>query len=401
MKKRILFVDDEERVLEAIRRMMRPMRKEWDVEAVNSGKKALEILENEKFDVIVSDIKMPGMDGAQLLDLVRRKYPGIARVVLSGHADKEVIIKLVGTVHQYLSKPCNGEALKNVVARACQMSNLMASERMRNVVSQIDSLPSLPQLHIQLIEELKQSEPDMGKIEKIVSQDIGMSSKILQLVNSTFFGLAHHISSPGHAVSMLGLDTIRAMVYSIHIFSQFDKAALDGFPMEALWEHSTAVGTWSRRVGILAGANAKLIDASFIAGLLHDIGILVVASQMPGEYREVMKLAQDPDYDLVDAEREITGASHAEVGAYLIGIWGLPAAIVEATLFHHEPQNSHGEGFQALTAVHMANGFFNEQGDWLGPGLSTGLDRIYLAKLGLEDQIENWRAKARQPLERE
>ncbi|MFW6256282.1 MAG: response regulator, partial [Candidatus Sumerlaeota bacterium] len=141
MKKRILFVDDEERVLEAIRRMMRPMRKEWDVEAVNSGKKALEILENEKFDVIVSDIKMPGMDGAQLLDLVRRKYPGIARVVLSGHADKEVIIKLVGTVHQYLSKPCNGEALKNVVARACQMSNLMASERMRNVVSQIDSLP--------------------------------------------------------------------------------------------------------------------------------------------------------------------------------------------------------------------------------------------------------------------
>ncbi len=381
--------------------MMRPMRKEWDVEAVNSGKKALEILENEKFDVIVSDIKMPGMDGAQLLDLVRRKYPGIARVVLSGHADKEVIIKLVGTVHQYLSKPCNGEALKNVVARACQMSNLMASERMRNVVSQIDSLPSLPQLHIQLIEELKQSEPDMGKIEKIVSQDIGMSSKILQLVNSTFFGLAHHISSPGHAVSMLGLDTIRAMVYSIHIFSQFDKAALDGFPMEALWEHSTAVGTWSRRVGILAGANAKLIDASFIAGLLHDIGILVVASQMPGEYREVMKLAQDPDYDLVDAEREITGASHAEVGAYLIGIWGLPAAIVEATLFHHEPQNSHGEGFQALTAVHMANGFFNEQGDWLGPGLSTGLDRIYLAKLGLEDQIENWRAKARQPLERE
>ncbi|MFP4380175.1 MAG: HDOD domain-containing protein [Candidatus Sumerlaeia bacterium] len=401
MKKRILFVDDEERVLEAIRRMMRPMRKEWDVEAVNSGKKALEILENEKFDVIVSDIKMPGMDGAQLLDLVRRKYPGIARVVLSGHADKEVIIKLVGTVHQYLSKPCNGEALKNVVARACQMSNLMASERMRNVVSQIDSLPSLPQLHIQLIEELKQSEPDMGKIEKIVSQDIGMSSKILQLVNSTFFGLAHHISSPGHAVSMLGLDTIRAMVYSIHIFSQFDKAALDGFPMEALWEHSTAVGTWSRRVGILAGANAKLIDASFIAGLLHDIGILVVASQMPGEYREVMKLAQDPDYDLVDAEREITGASHAEVGAYLIGIWGLPAAIVEATLFHHEPQNSHGEGFQALTAVHMANGFFNEQGDWLGPGLSTGLDRVYLAKLGLEDQIENWRAKARQPLERE
>jgi len=113
-KKRVLFVDDEPRILDGRRRMLRSMRHEWKMSFAETGQEALAILANQPFDVVVVDMRMPGMDGVQLLSEVRKRHQ-IIRIVLSGTADREAILRAVGLAHQYLSKPCDAETLKSVL----------------------------------------------------------------------------------------------------------------------------------------------------------------------------------------------------------------------------------------------------------------------------------------------
>ena len=228
MKKRILFVDDEPKILEGLQRTLRSMRQEWEMQFAGSGQEALECLSKEPFDVVVSDMRMPGMDGAQLLKEVMRLYPQIARIILSGHSDQEIVLKSVRIAHQYLAKPCEAETLKSVVTRTCALRELLADDAVRRMVSNMDSIPSLPSLYAEIMEEIQSPNASIQRVGKIISKDMGMTTKILQLVNSAFFGLRRHVSSPSQAVSLLGLDTIRALVLSVHIFTHFDSQKASG-----------------------------------------------------------------------------------------------------------------------------------------------------------------------------
>ena len=234
MKKRIIFVDDEPNLLKGLSRMLRPLREEWEMLFVGSGSDALAALEKDAFDVVVSDMRMPGMDGAQLLAEVAQRYPQIVRIVLSGHMDKEMIYRSVGRAHQYLAKPCDAARLKSTVARACTIRDSLADKFLKELVAGMKSLPSLPSLYIELVEYLQSPEASIQTVGKIIARDVGMTAKILQLVNSAFFGLSRKVGSPSQAVSLLGLDTIRALVLSVQAFSQFDETNLPGFHTESL-----------------------------------------------------------------------------------------------------------------------------------------------------------------------
>lgn len=196
MKRRILFVDDEPNVLQGLQRMLRPMRSEWEMEFAGGGEEALQKMEQAPFDVIVSDMRMPGMNGAQLLKEVARRYPDTVRIVLSGHSDREYILQLVTTTHQYLAKPCDAQTIKDTVNRACALRDLLTSKELSALVSQVKSLPSLPSLYTRIIEILQSDDPSLQKIGQIVSEDIAMSAKVLQLVNSSFFGIARRYLQP-------------------------------------------------------------------------------------------------------------------------------------------------------------------------------------------------------------
>jgi len=219
-KKRVLFVDDEPRILDGLKRMLRHMRDEWEMSFVESGEAALKVLESARFDVVVSDMRMPGMDGAELLTRVMERYPQIVRIVLSGHADKEMILKTVRPAHQYLSKPCDPEKLRSTVARASALRGLLADELLKQLVSQMSTLPSAPSLYNEVMNELRSGEGSVQRVGEIVSKDVGMTAKILQVVNSAFFGVPRHVESPAQAVSLLGLETIKALALSAQVFSQ-------------------------------------------------------------------------------------------------------------------------------------------------------------------------------------
>lgn len=376
---KILFVDDEPRILEGITRMLFHLADEWDMTCVESGQAALEELENSHFDVVVSDMRMPGMDGVAVLKEVREKYPNVVRIILSGHSDEQAAIDVVPFAHQFLSKPCDAEELQEVVERACGLQEILNYDTIRRTVGEIDKLPSLPQVYTELTKVLVNPNAGADDVAVIISKDPAMSAKILQLVNSSFFARATRVTSVGEAVMHMGFEMVKTLALSVEIFkSQADGKLCEGFSLEALQRHSLH----SAAIAAKLLPERRLSELAFMAAMLHDIGKLIMASRLPDKLKAAMKLAKDSEISLHQAEMELYGVSHAEIGAYLLGLWGLPYAIVEAVANHHDPMRvPQRKGFGVLSAVYIAN------------CLSNGyeFDMEYLALLGVSDQIDSWR----------
>lgn len=392
MKRRILFVDDEPRVLMSIRRMLHGMRNEWDMHFAERGSDALDMLAEEPFDVIMTDIRMPDMDGAQLLSEVKKAYPNMVRIILSGHSEKEMIFKSVRPAHQYLSKPCDANILKSTVSRACALRELLAKESLKSVVSAMDSLPSLPSLYAQIMDELRNENSSMQELGEIISKDLGMATKILQLVNSAFFGIPRHIEKPVHAVNLLGIDTVKALVLSVEVFSEFEQNKLKAFDIESLWNHSIMTGELAMEIAKTEEADKQMINDAYMAGLLHDVGKLILADHFPDEQREIIELVKKENIPLNDSETRVLGAGHAEVGAYLLGLWGMTDPIVEAVAFHHNPQICPIQTFGPLTAVHIADALDSPSynSDKQTSVEHSIMDAEYIGRIGLSERIPVW-----------
>ena len=385
----VLFVDDEPNILDGLKRMLRPMRREWQMSFADGGAKALETLDREAFDVVVSDMRMPGMDGARLLHEVREKHPHVVRLILSGYSEKEMIMKSVGAAHQYLAKPCDAEILKATIERACRWRDLVADENLRRLVSQLDSIPSLPALYHELLNELQAGEPSIKRIAEIVAKDIGMTAKVLQIINSAFFGLRRQISNPSEAVEFLGLETITSLALELRAFSPFENASAGNLSLADLWSHSQAVGGLAKQIA--AAEKPETAGDAFTAGLLHDIGKIVLANDLPDQYAEAAKLAAAEKLSISEAEKKVFGASHAEIGAYLLGLWGLPAEVVEAVAFHHKPSEIESHSFTVLTAIHAAEALTDADSK-TNETVGIFYDELYLEKLGLLEKPAIWQA---------
>jgi HD-like signal output (HDOD) protein len=388
MNKRILFVDDEPMVLQGIERSLRAMRKEWEIEFATSGAEALENLARAHFDVVISDMRMPGMDGAQLLELVKAKYPRAVRIILSGQSDRETILRSVGPTHQYLSKPCDAEELKNKLVRAFALRELLENPRLKEIVGRLDTVPSLPVLYVTVTNALQVADTPISEIGKIIAQDMGMSMKVLQLVNSAFFGLPCQVSSPQQACALIGIDNIKALVLSVHVFSQFEPRIEQ--EVAVLWKHSLKTAGLAKAIARAEKSSRNLVDDAFAAGLLHDVGRLVLASACPDEFRQVAQQAMEQKSSIPASEQAVLGCTHAQVGAYLLGLWGLPDPVVEGVGWHHEPALGAPTGFSALIAVHAADYYDHQTPTDPSFGEKPALDQDLLAKLALQDRIGEW-----------
>jgi putative nucleotidyltransferase with HDIG domain len=398
-KKQILFVDDEPRVLQGIRRMLHGMRNEWELNFAPGGAEALQWMAKQPVDVIVSDMRMPNMDGAELLNEVLKTYPETIRIVLSGHADRDMILKTVRPAHQYLSKPCDADTLKGTIQRACSLRELLLNDEMKKLVSSMDTLPSLPDLYVKITNEIQSTDPSIKRVGEIIEKDIGMSAKILQLVNSAFFGLPRHISSPSQAVTMLGLDMVKALVLSIHVFSSFDSSRLEPLSLSRLWNHSATVGQWARRIAEIENMKAEMVDHALISGLLHDIGKLVMAANLPDQYQQVIKIASDEDKSISEAETEVFNTNHASIGAYMMGLWGLPTHTVESIAFHNTPCESATSEVTVLTAVHAADAIFHRIHPASTASSEPMLNMDYIDKLQMLDRIPVWESACQELLQ--
>ena len=391
MKKNILFVDDEPNILKGLQRSLRPLRTFWDMEFAEGAKNALALLERQAFDVIVSDMRMPEMDGAELLKIVQKKYPTMVRIILSGHSDQEMAMKSLKAAHQYLSKPCEKDVLIIAIARACALRDLLNKKTLQDLLGRIETMPSIPSLYSRIMEALRSSESSLADVGEIITKDMGMTAKVLQLVNSSFFGMPRHISGAKEAVALLGMDVVKILVLSIEVFS-ISKNAVGLIPVQKIHEHCIRTGVIANKIAGLEKMDKKKSDNAMMASILHDLGKLLLAEYFTSDYAKVMEITRKDNITVFEAEKAVFGVTHAEVGAYLLGLWGLPEAIVAGIAFHHTPSKYISKEFELCGIVHVAELMeHHEQQQPAGWDRLNGLDEDYLEKLGLSDRIPLWR----------
>ncbi|MEW4452315.1 response regulator [Bremerella sp. JC817] len=353
---KILFVDDQANVLSGLRRMLHGHRDEWEMEFASGGMEAIKLLEEKPFDVVVTDMRMPGIDGAELLRRARERWPSIVRIVLSGQSEPERILRAMGPTHVYLTKPCDAQRLTTVVSQSSILRDRLPNAALKRVVSQLDAAPCQQATFDQLVAELESPSPSLERLGKIIATDIGMTAKILQLVSSSFFGQPQRVGSPQQAAALLGSELLHELVLKVGIFQPVDFSRIEGFSLEEINRHSVEVAACARMVAELETSNKQTINDAWLAGMLHDIGKIVLASAMPAAYQEAVRLAQNGNMSLWHAEMQVFGTSHAEVGSYLLSLWGLPEPICEAVAdFRSHSSYEDFNEFRPVTAVHVAN----------------------------------------------
>ncbi len=286
MPKRLLFVDDEALLLNGLRRALHGMRQEWDMQFVDSAA-ALQALDHEPFDAIISDMRMPIMDGAHLLEQVKERHPDVVRIILSGQSSREAVLRSISLAHQFLSKPCDPQELVTRLAQAFAMRDLLSNQSVKTIISRMPSIPSLPTLYEELTAVLRREDFSLPQIERIVAKDVGMAAKVLQLANSAFIGTQGRVSSLLQAVSLIGTDTVRTLVLSVHVFSRCDTNSEVAAYLPALWDHSVAAASLAQRIASSQGCTRAVVEESFTAGLLHDIGKVILLAEMLGKYRQI------------------------------------------------------------------------------------------------------------------
>jgi HD-like signal output (HDOD) protein len=391
--RRILFVDDDPRILEELRDMLRPQRHDWEMAFAPSGDAALALLEASPFDVIVSAMRMSWMDGATLLARVREWYPQVVRIILSDRTELSTALRVVPVAHQFLAKPCDAEMLRVAIERACHLKALLHDDSIRRTVGALGDLPSLPRTYHALTLALEDPSTSIQKVADIIELDVGISAKILQLVNSAFFGMARSITNIQNAVSYLGISTLKSLVLSVEVFRVFaPKVPLKGFSLEDLQRHSRLTAYIAARLPV----PKHLVDIVMVAGMLHDVGKLIMAWKLPERFKKLLAEVAEQQCPLYQVEEREYGFSHAEIGAYLLGLWGLPYVVVEAIALHHAPNRVPHQNFDAASAVYIANLLAQELASssplpWENE-LQSNQD--YLVSLGVQKDIPHWRAMA-------
>ena len=394
--KRILFVDDESKVLDGLRRMMYAERNRWQTEFALGGEAALQACEDKPFDVVVSDMRMPGMDGATLLGHFQVRSPGTARIILSGYSEASLAVRAGHVAHRFLAKPCNAVDLCSMIERVCTLQDVLCTPEIRNVIGTIGALPSLSITYQSLTRAVNDPNTSINEVAQILEKDIAMAAKVLQLVNSAFFGLAQQVTSLQSAAVHLGMQTIKNLALTSETFRVFvpDKR-IPRSVVESIQHHAQLTAAIAATLPV----HRDIRDATILSGLLHDIGRLILASKMPAAFVASESNAAGGGLDLVEAEEQLLGTSHAEVGAYLLGLWGIPNLAVEAIAHHHHPTRIPHTGFDSSTALYVADLLAHEltvhPNDAAGDELSES-SRNCLQALGVFPQYAEFRSLALQ-----
>jgi HD-like signal output (HDOD) protein len=389
--KHVTFVDDDTALLEGLRDALRSRRREWRMTFASSAAAALQTLETAPCDVIVSDLRMPGMDGADLLSTVATTHPDSVRIVLSGAASDETLVRAAAVAHRLVAKPCATEDLVRVIERACSLHETAARVQLRRTATGASELPCAPRVYAELDRLLSDPEADSRAAAGVVADDMALSSKLLQLANSSVFGCRSPVNGVRQAVSMVGLKTLRALVLSAGAFLALADGAdrpVAGFTIDRLQRRSSQVA----RVARVVGGGTVDADDAFSAGMLLDVGLLVLATQERAHFAGLVATATADGRTLIDVEREHGDVTHADVGAHLLALWGLPPAVVEAVAHHGDPAAIPSPVLDVASTAHIADAIVDTLAPdpLLGHGGLAALGDAYLDALGVRDRVDGW-----------
>lgn len=351
----------------------------------------------ESFDAVVAEMKLAGGNGLQLLETVQKAHPRTLRFLSADLAQRRTLAQSVAAMHQLLPAPCPPETLKAALIRALTLRQWMPGERLPEILARLHKLPSPPEIYFRVVRELQSPDCTLDAVGELIAKDPPMSAKLLRVANSAAFGLQYQVTTALEALQVLGTETTKSLLLLAHSFSYFENLHSRDFSVDRLWQHSLSVGRLAEALAREEQAEAKVASESFTAGVLHDLGKLVLAANQPEEYSRAMRLMREQSLTACAAEEQVIGASHAEAGAALLGVWGLPLNIVEAVILHHAPGWLLDRAFCPLSAVAAANWLCHE----LEASGEEALARAETAQKALEaagwkERLPAWRALAKE-----
>lgn len=382
MNPRLLFVDDEPQILDSLRNLLRKHRRRWDMTFALGGEEALLWIAREPFDMVISDMRMPRVDGARVLAAAKDHLPSATRIILSGFSGLDAALRAVPVAQQFLSKPCDGETLLAVIERALKPRSSPRWARVLEIVGGLHRLPSPPATFRDLELVVANLMSITKDVSAVLATDPAMCAKTLQLANSAFFGLPHRVVRIDSAVACLGINTMRALVVTPGAFdgASSSKAAR----VEELQRHALRTAQIARA---LAGEDDGFDAIS--AAMLSDIGLNVLEERCGEELEEVRRLMEIEGLDRCAAEERVLGVHHAEVGAALLDIWGLPPDLVNAVALHHEaPLVARADATRTLTyvAAKLADAGPGPWSSMRGAGSQDPVPDVICA-MGWEDRV--------------
>jgi HD-like signal output (HDOD) protein len=387
MKSRIVIADGLTGQLRAVVEELRTLAPSWELCYSRGGLEALTLLSQTPCDALVTDLDLRDMTGLQLATQVMRQHPRMHRLILAELADLESLLRCVGTVHQFLAKPCEASRLQVVLHRAFALDVWLPNQAVRQLLGRVPQLPSPADIYSAVVAELQREPVSLDQVAGLIAGDPPMAAKVLQLTNAVAYGPPLDEADPVQAVKELGLANTKALLLLAHSYSSFQEVESGGFSVAGLWEHSRRIGQLARRVARSENLGPEQVEASGTAGLVHDIGKIALAANLPSQFHQVLELSRRKRMAFWEAEQEMFGATHNEVGGCLLGIWGLPLPVVEAVAMHHHPTRFLSDSFSPLTAVHIASALDKAH---TPQEFESGVDRHYLRELGLESGLPRW-----------
>jgi len=392
---RVLLVDGNGDLLQDLRRVFWKRHRHWEVVLAASGAEALQALARDPMDIVVVDLALPDMEGADLIRQVREVQPGSVRIALADHATSEWLEAADGDLHRLFLKPMDPEFLIGALESLDIEDDETNVRAVRAFVGGLGRIPSLPTLYSELVALLQREDAGMGEVARLIRHDLGVASQVLKLANSVYQGSRRPVSEIGQAVAMLGVDSLKSLVLFRGLIARFDTPRPQGLDLEKLWFHSFHVATGVRKLAVLEG-ETRLADLAFSVGLLHDIGLVVFATEPTGRYHQVLEQAQTSRIPLSVLEHEVYGVDHTQVGAHLLNLWGLPPEFCRPVREHHAPPSGE-DGFPLSVALHFSDarhgggamaGIFAD-GRWgLHPRALEDPERLTRWKTALDDGSE-------------
>lgn len=362
----VVFVDQDQRALADIERNLATLGCDWEIEFASSPRTALAIVESRPVDVVITDQRLPLMHGATLLREVRTLRPETVRILLTNEPESDAALRALDAAHRTMCKPCNTEELVEVTDRILSLRDILKDDRLRELFGAVTTLPAAPTMYLSLSQALDDPDSDSSRIATMMAKDPALSAKVLRLSNTAMYGGKSTIVDVRGAVTRLGLRTVRNLVLAAEAFKDHVPGGMDPAQLQMRATQASSL------VPMLLDDPAEIALAS-TAALLSDLGWLLPAGTLTPSWS-----GQPTD---VGAPPQ---PSHAEAGAYLLGLWGLPMSLVETVAFHHRPSAS-GEHCGAAGAVHIASALAAREPIDMEFAERTGmLDRIEQARTRLE-----------------
>lgn len=374
---RLLLVDDDPRILTGLSRALRSSGlREWEVATATSGDDALAQLDEVPADVVVSDVKMPGMDGSALLGEVRRRWPDAVRLVLSGYADTVAAQRLTGVAHQFMEKPLRVGDLVDLLRRVERLRARFANPALRALIGGVAELPAAPSMFLELTGLAEDPHATLDEFTAVVRKDPAVAAKVLQLASSAFFARGGPTADLSAAIGRIGTQVVRMVVLAAGAFHPPPQVA-------ALVDRLQARGLAAAVLAQELVANPEDRELAFISGLLADLGMTGLLTWMPDRYLPLVRAGGDVPLHV--REVQAFGVTHADVGAYLLGLWGLPRVVIEAVSSHHDPAAAGAPSRDPILAAYLAHALLDDE----------PIDEVYLARAGCAQLLPRWRTLVR------